>query len=983
MTTIKRFLTLSLIAALAVQVWGVPAYRGWQTKMQPDGTTIIIRQTGDEFFHYWENEEGQQVAKDAQGFWRVLATPAVQSEVSKQKQASRKYCQRGGNSMIRKAAGQINLAPRGLVILVNYSDVTFRSGNTQAAMSDLMNSENYTYNSATGSVREFFKAQSNGAYVPDFDVVGPYNLANTRAHYGGNDSGGDDLLAGDMIVEACKAADADGVDFTLYNNDGDSNVDFVYVIYAGEGEADSDEDDAIWPHNWTLSSARYYNNCSYSASQSKVDGLSIENYACSGELRGRSTTRCPIGTIAHEFGHVLGLPDYYVTSDKATNAEKDYTPGAWHIMDYGSYNNDGRTPPNYSPHDKLYFGWYSINTSSSKFLAKDAKANGTLTTTYGSWYQITGTTSSATAKSTSRVWYLENRQKSGWDRYLPGHGMVVWEVQYNSSNWTGNTPNNTSVGYTVVTANSLTRPYEPYVDNTTASSTSGTTFPGTSNVTSYTPATGCALTNITESAGNITFKYNGGVVKTRATYEFLTDHCTAPAEGDVAINDPLSVTITPNSGYTLDDPSCWTVEMGGVELTYGTDFTYNPSNGNFYIASLTDDVVIMAEGKKIYTVTWSVQGINSTTTFADGAALVLPDNPSDCSGVGGKKFVGWTASSSVDGSAPADLFTASGTKTVTANTTYYAVYAMASGSGGSSKTYNLVLNGNNFAGSYNERSSSATANEVGGTGTLSVSFTSIGVMKSSNSGNPIQFRKSSSGAGVLYNTTDLGTINSITYGSGSTNNIASTYKGATEQPTSDGTGGYFKITNGSSVSYITSITINFTKSTGSGTSYSDYSLTCTTCTLSSIALTTSGVKTTFVTNETFTSEGLVVTASYSDCASKTVTPNSVSTPDMSSAGAKTVTVSYTEGEVTRTDTYNITVVAPKTVTYMACGDVFTTQEYAPGATLVLPTETPGANAGMVFEGWTATERYTGVSAPALISAGSAVNANATYYAVFH
>ena len=620
---------------LAVSAWAVPAYRGWRTVTQPDGTTVTIRQMGDEFFHYWENEAGQQVAKDAEGFWRVVEKPAEQSAIQKRKQASRRYNQSEPNKPAK--VGAINLAPRGLVILVNYSDVSFRSGNTQATMSDLMNSENYTYNSATGSVREFFKAQSNGAYVPDFDVVGPYTLVNNRAHYGGNDSGGDDLLAGDMIVEACKAADADGVDFTLYNNDGDSYVDFVYVIYAGDGEADGGPDESIWPHNWTISGARYYSNCTYSKENSKVDGLYIENYACSGELKGGTTTRCPIGTIAHEFGHVLGLPDYYVTSKTASNYEKKYTPGAWHIMDYGSYNNDGRTPPNYSPHDKYFFGW-----STPTLLAKDAQKNCTLTTTYGSAYQITGGTALKAATASDRVWYLENRQKSGWDQYLPGHGMVVWEVTYNSSNWSSNVPNNETVGYTVVTANSLTRPYTPYTTNDPSTGNCGTPFPGTSNITSWTPATGCAITNIAESAGNVTFKYNGGVTKTECEYIFDVENCTAsPASGTISINNPLSATVTPNSGYSLDDESCWLVEMGGVLLTYGTDFTYNASNNTFSIPELTDDVYIVASAKLIRTVTWSVNGVTTPVNFANGAALVLPSTPSDCSGDGGKKFVGW------------------------------------------------------------------------------------------------------------------------------------------------------------------------------------------------------------------------------------------------------------------------------------------------------------------------------------------------------
>lgn len=75
-------------------------------------------------------------------------------------------------------------------------------------------------------------------------------------------------------------------------------------------------------------------------------------------------------------------------------------------------------------------------------------------------------------------------------------------------------------------------------------------------------------------------------------------------------------------------------------------------------------------------------------------------------------------------------------------------------------------------------------------------------------------------------------------------------------------------------------------------------------TLSSIAL--SGQSTAYEVNEAFSFDG-TVTATYSDGSSKTVTPTSVSTPDMSTTGSKTVTVSYTEGEETRTATYTITV----------------------------------------------------------------------------
>ena len=77
--------------------------------------------------------------------------------------------------------------------------------------------------------------------------------------------------------------------------------------------------------------------------------------------------------------------------------------------------------------------------------------------------------------------------------------------------------------------------------------------------------------------------------------------------------------------------------------------------------------------------------------------------------------------------------------------------------------------------------------------------------------------------------------------------------------------------------------------------------------LSSISLNTSDAQTEFTVGDTFTYEGLSVTAYYTDGSFDIVAPTSVSSPDMSSVGQKTVTVSYTEGDITREETYTITV----------------------------------------------------------------------------
>lgn len=241
-----RKLTLSLILLLlTLSTFAVPAYRGWQTKSQPDGTTIQVRLIGDEFHHYWQDRSGNVVKCDSLGYWRVVESQPTPATIKARRQASAML-----QSRPQKAVGAPNLAPRGLVILVNFKDTKFNASNKQEAMNDLMNSSSYTHNGATGSVRQFFSDQSEGQYTPQFDVVGPVTLPNNMAHYGGNDAYGDDKLPGDMVIEACSIANAlHNVNFTQYDNDSDGKVDFVYIIYAGKGEADGGADETIWPHN--------------------------------------------------------------------------------------------------------------------------------------------------------------------------------------------------------------------------------------------------------------------------------------------------------------------------------------------------------------------------------------------------------------------------------------------------------------------------------------------------------------------------------------------------------------------------------------------------------------------------------------------------------------------------------------------------------------------------------------------------------------
>ena len=408
----------------------------------------------------------------------------------------------------RSEAGA-TLPPKGLLLLVQFSDTAFFTPNPHSAFDSLANSIDYTYNGATGSAREYFRAQSGGQYVPDFKVVGPITLPHPMAYYGKNDSKGYDLYLADFVIDACLAA-KDSVDWTQFDSDNDGFVDLVFLLYAGYGEADSHITNTIWPCKWDMASALYggYTNQEtyyyhWNEETGKEDyklptfsGKMVNKFACSNEWTYRCNCRCGIGTFVHEFSHALGLPDYYVLDD---NSNKNYTPGSWSLMGYGNYINNGNTPPNYSVYDKYFLGWATptfLSTSQQVTLPADGET----------YYMLTrsGIAPADGAFTQDTVYYLENRQYTGWDTYLPGHGLLVWQVVYDEQKWFEGLPNTDAVRYTLVSASSET----PLTYSTKGKEREDVPFPGSEKVTTLALSTKVILQDITEKPdGTITFSF--------------------------------------------------------------------------------------------------------------------------------------------------------------------------------------------------------------------------------------------------------------------------------------------------------------------------------------------------------------------------------------------------------------------------------------------------------------------------------------------
>lgn len=191
--------------------------------------------------------------------------------------------------------------------------------------------------------------------------------------------------------------------------------------------------------------------------------------------------------------------------------------------------------------------------------------------------------------------------------------------------------------------------------------------------------------------------------------------------------------------------------------------------------------------------------------------------------------------------------------------------------------------GTSYAANNGTHTSTATCT-TDNTKTLAVSWYSYQVMYQSAA---IQWQKN---AGYIYNTTDLGTIKSVTVNS--TAGTFTTYYGTSSNPTSSTTvgNGYFTVKVGSATGKSSSVVVTFEVSDAP------------TATLTGISVT--GTAAELWTGDDFTHDGIKVTATYDDNSEKDVTNScSYSGCDMSTAGSQIVTVSY--GEKTASYTVNV------------------------------------------------------------------------------
>jgi len=535
--------TILMMALLlgAAALWARPGYKKPVDVRQADGTTVTLLMQGDEFLSFETTLDGYTVLRGSDGYYRYavredgrlkttsyiarnaadrnavetaflqhtqkMQHPDMTTSQQKMKQTAQSLYR--DYDAVRRT--QRRMQPlwdpidydnfKGLVVLVEWNDREFLLDDPQSFYQRMINEKNLQDKShtfypvdVTGSVRDYFYDNSLGQFEPTFDVVGPYTINYSCTYPKPKNADGTDDESGFFtrqinIIKAIMSQVNSDVDLSQYDLNSDGTIDMVYFIFAGYGSYVQGNDyHLMWPHANDFSDYASYYGLRY-------DNKKFGRYACSMEIQDSEeladyhTFYDGIGTMCHEFSHVLGLADHYDTDYNSNGLA--ITAGEWDVMDGGADMNYGLTPAGYSAFERHLLGFATpqpLDVAGSYQLEEFGTSN--------QCYLVNSAT-------TNKDFYLENRQKNGfrWDAFLPGSGLLAWYVDTTKPNvWRRNEVN--------------IKPDDMHLKLLGNSAISTIDFTADSNELWGTTGAATDLFNIRESDGVITFEAGKGLYPT-------------------------------------------------------------------------------------------------------------------------------------------------------------------------------------------------------------------------------------------------------------------------------------------------------------------------------------------------------------------------------------------------------------------------------------------------------------------------------------
>ncbi len=295
------------------------------------------------------------------------------------------------------------------VILIQYPDNRANTIRDIPARYDSMFFSRNVYQGQyrAGSLNDFWHENSYDSCNVVGGIAGNqwFTCGNNYSKYYDNNymlsTGG--TLARDAIAKADST-----VDFRVFDRNNDGRIDATLVVHAGPGGEDTGNRNHCWSH--AIPSFSYTTN----------EGVRISGVTNVPELNlvtaQLDTTLCCIAVMCHEFGHLVGLPDLY---DGSRNT---WGIGYWGLMGYGAWGAGGNTP--WSPshletYSKVLSGFLSpivITRDTMNLKIVDVETH---PIAYKVWRM---------GRNTDTCFYLENRQKKGFDSPLPGPGLLIWHI---------------------------------------------------------------------------------------------------------------------------------------------------------------------------------------------------------------------------------------------------------------------------------------------------------------------------------------------------------------------------------------------------------------------------------------------------------------------------------------------------------------------------------------------------------------------------
>ena len=287
-----------------------------------------------------------------------------------------------------------------LAILVDFSD------NTASVASTFFDS--LMFDTLGNTVRNYYRENSYDQIdiitSNNPSILGWQRAPQTYAYYvnGQNGTGSYPNNTQKLVEDLIAMIDA-SVDFSEYDNDNDGWVDALAIIHSGPGAEKTGSSNDIWSHAWGIS-------------PQLRDGVYISSFSVQPEYLSNPGDQT-IGVYCHEFGHALfGLPDLYDT---------DYTSkgiGFWGIMSYGSWlgpSNNGGCPSHFCAWSKYKAGFLTPTNVTTNQINVDIPNVEENQKVYRLWNS--GTIG-------NEYFLVENRQKTGFDSYLPSSGLLIWHI---------------------------------------------------------------------------------------------------------------------------------------------------------------------------------------------------------------------------------------------------------------------------------------------------------------------------------------------------------------------------------------------------------------------------------------------------------------------------------------------------------------------------------------------------------------------------